>query len=69
MRKVKSEAQVSQRTPFARVLLEVPTGWREILGRAETDLRAAGRITGTLEIQERSDVLDPRVVVHEFQTA
>ncbi len=67
LRKVKSEARVSQRTPFATVTLAVPTGWREVLDLAVADLRAAGRVTGTLEIMEEGDTLDPQVVTHEFE--
>ena len=60
-------ARVSQRTPFATVTLAVPTGWREVLDLAVADLRAAGRVTGTLEIMEEGDTLDPQVVTHEFE--
>ncbi|MGM0385520.1 MAG: valine--tRNA ligase [Actinomycetota bacterium] len=67
LRKVKSEARVSQRTPFAQVTLAVPTGWAAVLDLALADLRAAGRVSGTLEIMEEGDTLDPQVVTHEFE--
>ncbi|WP_341360513.1 valine--tRNA ligase [Georgenia sp. M64] len=50
LRKVKSEAKVSQRTTFARVRLALPAAQVGAVQQALTDLRAAGRVRGDLEI-------------------
>lgn len=50
LRKVKSEAKVSMRTPIAAVTLSVPAGLRPGVELALTDVRAAGRVTGSLEL-------------------
>ena len=66
LRKVKSEAKVTQRTTFAQVRLELPSSDVDHVTRALADLRAAGRVRGELEMAGRSD-LDAAVVgAHEL---
>ncbi|WP_447925523.1 valine--tRNA ligase [Georgenia muralis] len=55
LRKVKSEAKVSQRTTFARVRLALPAAQVDAVQQALTDLRAAGRVRGDLEILGSGD--------------
>lgn len=50
LRKVKSEAKVSMRTPIDAVTLAVPGALRTGVELALDDVRAAGRVTGTLEL-------------------
>src|SRR5690606_35301452 len=50
LRKVKSEAKVSQRTTFARVRLQLPAESVAAVQQALGDLRSAGRVRGDLEI-------------------
>jgi valyl-tRNA synthetase len=50
LRKVKSEAKVSMRTPLLAVRLAVPDALRAGVEAALGDLRAAGRVTGTLAL-------------------
>jgi valyl-tRNA synthetase len=50
LRKVKSEAKVSMRTPILAVTLALPTALRPGVEAALADLRAAGRVTGTLDL-------------------
>jgi len=50
LRKVKSEAKVSMRTPIDAVTLAVPDALRAGVELALDDVRAAGRVTGTLEL-------------------
>ncbi|ADG74301.1 tRNA synthetase valyl/leucyl anticodon-binding protein [Cellulomonas flavigena DSM 20109] len=50
LRKVKSEAKVSMRTPVEHAVLEVPAALRVGVEAALDDVRNAGRATGTLEI-------------------
>ena len=52
VRKAKSEAKVGMRAEVARVELAGPAAWAERVRAAEADLRAAGRITGTLDYAE-----------------
>ncbi|WP_029289405.1 valine--tRNA ligase [Cellulomonas sp. HZM] len=52
LRKVKSEAKVSMRTPILAVTLAVPAALRANVEQALDDVRAAGRAEGTLELVE-----------------
>lgn len=52
LRKVKSEAKVSMRTPIDAVTLAVPGTLRAGVELALDDVRAAGRVTGTLELAD-----------------
>lgn len=52
LRKVKSEAKVSMRTPVEHAVLVVPAALRAGVEVALDDVRAAGRATGTLEVVE-----------------
>ncbi|WP_129336738.1 valine--tRNA ligase [Cellulomonas endophytica] len=48
LRKVKSEAKVSMRTEIEHAVLVVPAALRDGVEAALSDVRAAGRVTGTL---------------------
>ena len=50
LRKVKSEAKVSMRTEITAVELAVPAALRPGVEVALDDIRAAGRVTGTLTL-------------------
>ncbi|GIG29184.1 valine--tRNA ligase [Cellulomonas marina] len=50
LRKVKSEAKVSMRTEIEHAVLAVPAALRAGVEHALDDVRAAGRVTGTLEL-------------------
>ena len=50
LRKVKSEAKVSMRTPLLAVTLALPGGLQAGVELALADLRAAGRVTGPLNL-------------------
>jgi valyl-tRNA synthetase len=52
VRKAKSEAKVGMRAEVARIELAGPDDWAQRVRTAEADLRAAGRITGTLGYAE-----------------
>jgi len=52
VRKAKSEAKVGMRAEVARIVLAGPAAWTQRVRTAEADLRAAGRITGTLDYAE-----------------
>jgi valyl-tRNA synthetase len=52
VRKAKSEAKVGMRAEVSSIVLAGPSGWGERVRSAEADLRAAGRITGTLDYAE-----------------
>ncbi|WP_127130663.1 valine--tRNA ligase [Georgenia sp. SYP-B2076] len=69
LRKVKSEAKVSQRTTFARARLEVPAAAVAYLQQALGDLRAAGRVRGDLEIVGSSAAEHADVTGHELDEA
>ncbi|MFH5822446.1 valine--tRNA ligase [Georgenia sp. AZ-5] len=66
LRKVKSEAKVSQRTTFARVRLELPADAVPFVQQALGDLRAAGRVRGDLEIVGASGAEQASVTEHEL---
>ncbi len=50
LRKVKSTAKVSMRTPIEKAVLAVPPGLRAGVEAALGDVRAAGRVAGPLEL-------------------
>jgi valyl-tRNA synthetase len=50
LRKVKSEAKVSMRTEISAVQLAVPAAFRAGVDAALDDVRAAGRVVGTLTL-------------------
>ncbi|MGZ4722570.1 class I tRNA ligase family protein, partial [Oryzihumus sp.] len=52
VRKTKSEAKVGMRAEVAAVVLAGPAAWIERVRVAEADLRATGRITGTVTYAE-----------------
>ena len=52
VRKAKSEAKVGMRAEVSSIVLAGPGGWCDRVRSAEADLRAAGRITGTLDYAE-----------------
>ena len=52
LRKVKSEAKVSMRTPVLRAVLAVPAAVLTPVGTVVGDVRAAGRVTGELTLLE-----------------
>ena len=66
LRKVKSEAKVSQRTTFARARLQLPVESVALVQQALGDLRAAGRVRGDLEILGVSGAEHAEVVEHEL---
>ena len=66
LRKVKSEAKVTQRTTFAQVRLELPGADVDHVTSALADLRAAGRVRGDLELTGRSDLEAAVVGAHEL---
>ncbi|CAL8978735.1 Valine--tRNA ligase [Cellulomonas sp. T2.31MG-18] len=55
LRKVKSEAKVSMRTPITAVTLTVPSSARAAVELALGDVRAAGRVTGALTLVSGED--------------
>ena len=70
VRKTKSEAKVGMRTELSHVTLTGPSAALEQVRLGEADLRAAGRLTGTLEYAVETDALglgarDARLVVEE----
>jgi valyl-tRNA synthetase len=52
VRKAKSEAKVGMRAEVSSIVLAGPVAWGDRVRAAEADLRAAGRITGTLDYAE-----------------
>ena len=52
VRKAKSEAKVGMRAEVASIVLAGPSEWADRVRLAEADLRAAGRITGTIDYAE-----------------
>jgi valyl-tRNA synthetase len=50
LRKVKSEAKVSMRTPIVAATLALPAALRPGIEAALADIRAAGRVTGPLDL-------------------
>ena len=61
VRKTKSDAKMGMRAEVARIVLAVPGSQAEHLSTGESDLRAAGRITGPLDVVE-GDALEVRDV-------
>ncbi|MEE6296388.1 valine--tRNA ligase [Georgenia wangjunii] len=66
LRKVKSEAKVSQRTTFARARLTLPAADVARVQAAIGDLRAAGRVRGDLEVLGASAAEGATVSAHEL---
>ena len=52
IRKVKSEAKVGMRAEVSSIVLAGPAAWVGRVRAAEADLRAAGRVTGSLDYAE-----------------
>ena len=52
IRKAKSEAKVGMRAEVSSIVLAGPTEWVGSVRAAEADLRAAGRVTGSLDYAE-----------------
>jgi valyl-tRNA synthetase len=50
LRKVKSEAKASMRTPIVAASLAIPAGALAAVESAVEDIKAAGRVTGTLDL-------------------
>jgi valyl-tRNA synthetase len=67
LRKVKSEAKVSMRTEITAVRLEVPAALVAGVRVALDDVRAAGRVTGTLELVETPDSPEAAVVARDAE--
>jgi valyl-tRNA synthetase len=67
LRKAKSEAKVGMRAEVARVVLAGPAEWTARVESAEADLRAAGRVTGTLDYAEADapEVRDAELIAVE----
>ena len=63
LRGVKSEAQVSMKTPLVDVTFAGPTGHLEVVAAVEDDLRAVGRIVGELTYGDRSGRDDGAFVI------
>lgn len=55
LRKVKSEAKVSMRTPILAVTLAVPAEFVASVRAAESDIKGAGRVTGTFDVVEATE--------------
>ncbi len=55
LRKIKSEAKVSMRTPILAASMAVPAGLLAGVGGAVGDVRGAGRVTGTLDLVEATE--------------
>ncbi|MHB1064434.1 MAG: valine--tRNA ligase [Georgenia sp.] len=69
LRKVKSEAKVSQRTTFARARLELSVEAVAAVQQTLGDLRAAGRVRGDLEIIGVAGADQALVTAHELDPA
>ncbi len=71
LRKLKSEAQVSQKAGIVRAAMTVPTGWGTALetSAALIDVRSAGRVLGELTFSESAEATEPVVTAHELEVA
>ncbi|HEY0186757.1 MAG TPA: valine--tRNA ligase [Cellulomonas sp.] len=67
LRKVKSEAKVSMRTEITAVRLEVPAALVASVRVALDDVRAAGRVTGVLDLVETPDSPEAAVVARDAE--
>ncbi|MBS6364403.1 MAG: valine--tRNA ligase [Actinomycetaceae bacterium] len=65
MRRVKSEAKVSPRTPFLAVTVQAPADMIPALEMVESDLRSATKVTGTLTLEESASTPDSGDDSHE----
>ncbi len=68
LRRMKSEAKVSPRTPYLHITLTGPSHQVELLGSVEADLRAANRIEGEFVIVPSTDATDFEVTDFELGT-
>ena len=66
IRRAKTDAKASQKTPVSRAVIAAPDAATALLGHAESDLRAVGRI-GVLEFA-KADELEVREVELEIAT-
>lgn len=55
LRKIKSEAKVSMRTPITSVTLSVPAQAENAIRSSLVDIAEAGRVTGTIELMKSDD--------------
>lgn len=69
LRRVKSEAKVSPRTPFLAVSLQAPAADVALLAEVEGDLRSATKIDGTFEVSagEAEEGAEATYVVSAFE--
>ncbi|HHW84319.1 MAG TPA: valine--tRNA ligase [Actinomycetales bacterium] len=69
LRKVKTDAKVSPRTPLLSVTVEVPAGWEAALEEAGAlrDIRSGGRVAGELAFVEAEGAEEASVVAHELE--
>lgn len=67
VRRAKSEAKVGMRAEVASIVLAGPSEWADRVRLAEADLRAAGRISGTLDYAEAEapEVRDAELIAVE----
>jgi valyl-tRNA synthetase len=69
LRKIKSEAKASMRTPIVSATLVAETDRMvQRIQSAVTDLRGAGRVTGTLTFEVRPDTVGVQVTASELGT-
>ena len=67
LRRVKSEAKVSPRTPFLSVVLEVPAASLGALESVKGDLEAASKAVGALTVSASEDSEATGAVVESFE--
>ena len=66
IRRAKTEAKVSQKTPVDRIVIQAPAATIDLLRRTEGDLRAVGRIAGIEYAEGGSlEVLDIQLATQE----
>lgn len=66
LRRVKSEAKVSPRTPYLGVTLQANEKTADALAQVDADLRAAAKVTGSWKV-EVADLPDGEVVVSQHE--
>ena len=67
LRRVKSEAKVSPRTPFLSVVLEAPAASLGALESVKGDLEAASKAVGALTVTASEDSEAADAVVKSFE--